>query len=789
MIRITKHRINFKRFHKWILAALLAVLVFFYFSLPSPLFDDPTSTVVYDRDGRLMGARIADDGQWRFPASDSVPRKFEECITHFEDRYFYSHPGVNLIAIGRAIRQNIAAGRIVSGGSTITMQTIRLARKGRDRTVWEKLVEMWLALRIECSFSKPEILTMYASHAPFGGNVVGLDAAAWRYFGRSAHNLSWAEAAALAVLPNAPALIHPGRNREALLKKRNLLLEKLLNRGIIDSTTCSLAMTEPLPDKPLPLPETAPHLLARLDRENHGEISKSTLSSNLQHRCTEILNRHVELLSGNGIHNAALMVVNNQTNEVLAYVGNTTLDLPGDNGRQVDIITSPRSSGSILKPFLFATMLDEGELLPTTLVADIPTTISNYSPKNFNVTYDGAVPAREALIRSLNVPAVRLLRSFGQQRFYRLLKDCGFSTLYYNADHYGLSLILGGAEVNLWDLCKVYRGMAVSLLQYPDEEITQVNGTFPEPSILEQAPEQPEAGESVFSAGAIFTTFEAMKEVRRPVSESGWDSFLSSYPIAWKTGTSFGFRDAWAVGVTPGYTVGVWAGNADGEGRPGLTGVTAAAPILFEVFDILPATGWFETPWDEMVEIPVCAESGMRPGMFCNSVDTIMVPRQGLRTEACPYHQLIHLDETEEYRVHADCYPVDKIRNKSWFVLPPAMAWFYRARDPFYQNPPPWKTGCNPAAESPMQLIWPDKPSKIYIPKEIDGSLGKVIFEAAHQNPETTIYWYVDDSYQGETIHEHKMALQPKTGKHTLALVDAEGNLLETKFEVVGRGK
>ncbi len=763
------------------LAGLVVLLVFFYFSLPKPLFNDPTSTVVFDRDGKMLGARIAGDGQWRFPESEAVPEKFSVCITTFEDSYFFNHPGVNLLSILRAARQNLAAGEIVSGGSTITMQTIRLSRKGKSRTVWEKLVEMWLALRLECSFSKSEILVMYASHAPFGGNVVGLDAAAWRYFGRSAHNLSWAESATLAVLPNAPALIHPGRNREALREKRNRVLDQLLHQGAIDSLTCILARKEPIPDKPLPLPEIASHLVARFDQEQHGRIINSTLNSRLQQQCTNILNRHVEILSGNGVNNAALLVINNNNNEVLAYVGNTTLDLPGEHGRKVDIISSPRSSGSILKPILFAAMLDAGELLPATLVADIPTTISSYSPKNFDITYDGVVPADEALIRSLNVPAVRLLRSYGQERFFQLLKDCGLSTLNFNSDHYGLSLILGGAEINLWDICSVYSSMAGTLNNYPRQQ----NCYISLPLIELAAHNNGTGGVVNLSPGAIFATIEAMKAVKRPEGEHGWESFLSSYPIAWKTGTSFGFRDAWAVGVTPVFTVGVWAGNADGEGRPGLTGITAAAPVLFDVFDLLPASGWFETPWDDMIEIAVCAESGMRPGMFCENTDTILAPASATRSISCPYHQLIHLDETGSFRVHADCYPYKKIQTRSWFTLPPAMAWFYRSRNPFYQNPPPWKCGCNPPGEKPIQLIWPDKPSKIYIPKEIDGKLGEVIFEAAHQNPGSTIFWYVDDEYQGETSNIHKMGLQPEFGKHQLFLVDSDGNMLELAFEIL----
>lgn len=771
----------------WLFISTGFITILFWFSLPDPLFDDPTSTVVFDRNNNLLGARIAGDGQWRFPERTSVPEKFQLCITTFEDRYFFSHPGVNLFSLLRAIKQNIQAGKIVSGGSTLSMQTIRLSRKGKARTVWEKVVEMWLTLRLELRCSKSEILTLYASHAPFGGNVVGLDAAAWRYFGRNPENLSWAETATLAVLPNAPALIHPGRNRAVLRQKRDRLLKKLLLATIIDSLTFELAKLEPLPKRPLPLPNLTPHLTERLGVENPGEISKSCIDAGLQESIGEIVENHYGRLKSNQIFNAAVLVLDVKTNEVLAYIGNTSGDGGGNHGNHVDIITSPRSSGSILKPFLYAAMLDEGELLPGTLVADIPTTISNYSPKNFNITYDGAVPAKDALIRSLNVPAVRLLGEFGQQRFYHKLKACGFSTLNFTAGHYGLSLILGGAEVTLWDLCKVYRGFANTLNFYDDQFENIPYDQFPEPMLVMNQERPVTYKERVFGTGAIFCTLDAMKEVRRPDAEAGWEGFLSSRPVAWKTGTSFGFRDAWAVGVTPGHVVGVWVGNADGEGRPGLTGLSAAAPIMFEVFDVLPTGEWFAPPWDELTELPVCRKSGMRPSTICPEIDTIFAPTAGLETPACKYHQLAHLDSTETFRVHSGCYPANNIQNKPWFVLPPAMAWFYRSVDPFYQSLPPWKPGCNIANENPMQLIWPDKPSKIYIPREMDGTLGMVVFEVAHQSPKNLIYWYVDDRFQGTTQHIHKMALQPEKGKHRLILLDDDGNILSEGFEVVGR--
>lgn len=772
------------RLVRWLAAGLVVLAVVFYFSLPHQLFRDPTGTVVLAAGGQMLGARIADDGQWRFPATAQVPEKFAACITHFEDRYFYRHPGVNPLALARALKQNLTAGHVVSGGSTLTMQTIRLMRKGKPRTILEKLYEIWLALRLECRYSKNEILALYASHAPFGGNVVGLDAAAWRYYGRSADNLSWAETAALAVLPNAPALIFPGRNAQLLLQKRNKLLDRLESHGIISATTCTLAKAEPLPQKPKPLPDLAFHLTERINAAAHGQITKTTLDAALQKNCNEVLSRHQRLLAANGIHNIAAMIVENSTADVLAYVGNiSTPSSEGSHGGQVDVITSARSSGSILKPFLYAAMLDAGELLPGTLVADIPTTISNYSPRNFEVAYDGAVHADEALIRSLNVPAVRLLNQYGQPRFYHQLQQAGLSSLTFPAGHYGLSLILGGAEAKPEDLALVYRNMAATLLHYPDlqpELATKLNFfSAKEDHLKKQTP--------VFGAGAVYLTFEAMQQVRRPAAEAGWEAFLSSTPIAWKTGTSFGFRDAWAVGVTPGFTVVVWAGNADGEGRPGLTGLLAAAPVMFDLFDLLPATGWFVTPWDALAEVPVCHESGMRPSPFCNQTDSVLIPLNGLNSAACPWHHLLHLDAEGKHQVNAQCYPVDQIQNQPWFILPAAMAWYYRNKNPFYKNPPPWLPGCQQEPAQVIQIIRPDKPGKIFLPRETDGSLQATVFEAAHQDASATIFWYLDETFAGQTSTFHTLSLQPAPGKHILTLLDGEGNLLRIPFEIVGK--
>ena len=257
---------------------LFLLLVAYYFCLPKHLFKDPTATVITSNKNELLGAIIADDGQWRFPENDSVPDKFKTCIIAFEDEYFYNHPGFNPISIFKALKENIDSGEIKRGGSTITQQVIRLSRKGKRRTYWEKFKEIILATRLELRYDKDEILALYASHAPFGGNVVGLDAASWRYFNRNSEDLSWAESATLAVLPNAPSLIYPGKNQLQLLKKRNRLLKKLLDNQTIDSLTYRLSISEGLPQKPYPLPQIAPHLLQTIAKTDKGQRIKTSVN-------------------------------------------------------------------------------------------------------------------------------------------------------------------------------------------------------------------------------------------------------------------------------------------------------------------------------------------------------------------------------------------------------------------------------------------------------------------------------------------------------------------------------
>ena len=755
---------------------------------PLPRFVQPLSTVVEAKDGSLLGARIAEDGQWRFPGPDKVPDKFEKSLLTFEDRWFYYHPGINPVSIFRALSGNIKAGKVVSGGSTITMQVARISRGNKPRSYTEKFIEVLSAFKLELVTSKKNILKLYSSNAPFGGNTVGLEAAAWRYTGKSSKDITWAEAAALAILPNSPALVFPGRNQELLRIRRDDLLHRLYRMKYIDSLSLVLALDEPLPGEPKTLPSLAPQLIDHFFMTNKGERIRTTVDASLQTRATEIVNNHQKDLEANFIFNSACLIVEVETGNVVVYVGNSTLEDAAAHGGNVDIIRSSRSTGSILKPILYAGMQESGDILPNTLVADIPTRFPGFTPKNFDQSYSGAVSAGTALSQSLNIPAVRMLQKYNPEKFLDLLHRTGFTSFNKPADYYGLSLILGGGETSLWELTGVYASLSRVLNRFNKEKKYYKEDYHPLALTLKTDSSSVKSTESnpPLSASAIWLTYEALQRVNRPESESGWQYFSSAPYLAWKTGTSFGFRDGWAVGTTPGYVVGVWVGNASGEGRPGLTGITAAAPLMFDLVNMMGSGIWFKTPYEDLTMIKVCSKSGYRAGPDCGETSETEACVNGLRTEACPYHQLIHLNKSKTKQVNSECISPDDIVNETWFILPPAMEYFYKKKHSEYKTLPPVAEGCTPSKSIPvMEFIYPTPGIKIFIPRDQTGEVTKVITEIAHRNPAKKVFWHLDDSYIGTTRYIHQHEIYTGRGDHVLTGVDEDGNMIRCGFTVI----
>ncbi len=469
-------------------------------------------------------------------------------------------------------------------------------------------------------------------------------------------------------------------------------------------------------------------------------------------------------LVGNDIRHLAVIIRNISTGEVMAYHGNILNDSTLD-GKDNDMAQAKRSSGSILKPFLFAAALDEGLIHPQSLLPDIPSWMSGFHPKNFDESYSGAIQASEALRRSLNVPFVALLQQFGTPRFHQLLQDLGFSTFTQTPSHYGLSLILGGGEINLWELSLVYSKFAQQLLP------ATANESFP------------------LSRGSIYLTTEALRQLNRPETESGWLFGEDKLRMAWKTGTSYGFRDAWAVGYTPDYCIAVWAGNADGHGRPGLTGIGAAAPLLFDIALSLDNGKWFDIPASELQEQEVCAQSGYPPGPFCDSIilRLALLQKRNL-IQPCNYHQLIRTDNQQHYSFPAGCQPAGIVQTHSWFVLPPVMEYYYKQKHLSYKPVPPVYPFCN-ASQPLMDFIYPPKGTIIYQPADYAGQIVPIVFELIHQQNGARVFWHLNDKYLGETTgSRHQMRVtELAAGTYRLVAVDESGNSIGRNFRLEKR--
>lgn len=725
------------------------------------------SYALYDKNGILLGAQVASDQQWRFEPG-KVPEKFKKSIIQFEDKRFYYHWGVDPISIFRAIISNIKQERIVSGGSTITMQTVRILEGNKKRTYAQKIKEALIAIIFEIRFSKKQILELYCANAPFGGNVVGLEAASWRYFNLPPEELTWAESAVMAVLPNQPSLVYPGANSEILLKKRNALLKRLYEKKYIDEQTYELSIAERLPGKPYPLAEHAPHYLEYLKSSSKGKTKfYTTLDYNYQKSCSRILERWSKDFSRLGINNAAALIMDTKTEEILAYCGNTGLDGRNKDSFAVDIIQSERSSGSLLKPFLYAAMLDSGELLPDQLVIDVPTRIGSYRPENNIQKYSGVVPASEALTRSLNIPAIRELQKFGINRFLDILKKCGFTTFTRSSDDYGLPLILGGGEIKMQEAAAAYARLMKKA------NFQKIN--FP------------------ISTGSAWLTVNVLATGTRPDDEANWQKHANSKKIAWKTGTSNGNRDAWAIGITNEFTVAVWIGNASGLGNPDLKSASTSAPVLFDIFSILPKTTWPDIPYDDLVSQEVCTHSGYAAGIYCNNTKEIMRPKNAAAPSLCPYCTRVSLTQDGKFRANSEDLTgvkagkyngtIPKLENH--FVLPPNLEYWYKNNSLNYRVLPDFVPWHQASSKENLSIVFPEPSARIIIPIELDGSPGAMVAQAAARSAETIIYWDLDGNYLGLTDKRHEIIINPKPGPHILTITDNHGNIIRRKFEIL----
>ena len=705
------------------------------------------SQVVLDDRENIIGAYLNSEEQWQIKGVE-IPPRLKLAVLNYEDRKFYSHSGIDYLAIVRAIKTNLLEKRRV-GASTITMQGIKLYKR-RERTYLSKIKEIIESYKLERNFTKDEILKLYLNNAPYGSNIVGYETASQLYFGKSAKNLTWAEGATLAVLPNSPGIIWVEKNRDKLLIKRNNLLKKMYERGVIDEKQYRLSIKEELPKERKYFNSLAPHLTRRLVNESDEKIIRSTIDSGLQKNIERVVKEYGDYLNNRGIKNSAVIVVDNISGEVKSYVGSQDFYDFQRNG-QVDGVVAKRSVGSVLKPFLYALAIDEGLITPKSKLLDIPLYFSNFNPQNANKKYQGLVEAREALKKSLNIPFVKLLDEYGVDKFFYFLKDVlEFPENSYS--NYGLSLILGTKEMSVEDIAKLYYGLS----QY---------GEFKDLKYIKNS--EKENGRRLISKGASYLTLEAMQGVQR----YGVDNlYLGRDGIAWKTGTSYGQRDAWAGGVSPRWTVVVWCGNFTGEGNRNISGVVTAGQLLFKIFKILPSENEeFEKPQGEFKKIEIDRETGYRLKYDVPS-EKIDFPKGAKSLKISPYYKKIFVNSKGE---EIDSRSKEFAQSEEKIVTSyPIELLDYLARE---------SVDISGVKDERIKIIYPLNELKIFLPRDFEERKKLIVKVANPKNKK--IYWYHNGKYIFSG-REREKAFDFFEGEHRLTLVSESGEIAEVKFYI-----
>lgn len=749
------------------LTAAVWMLFLTYGPLPDPRPDPrEVSTLVMDRRGELLRAYRGSRGEWYFPLEQeavadlglSRDSKLVHALTLAEDKRFFSHPGIDPWALFRAIRQNLRSGRVVSGGSTLTMQLTRLVGR-RPRTLVHKSIEAVQALMYQRRYSKEQILVWYLAQAPFGGNIRGIGAASVLYFGTAPGQLTWAQAALLAVLPNAPGLIHPGANTRELELRRNNLLDTLADEGFLDRQGLDAAKAEPLPRGRFPLPFVAPHAADMVAPSGPGRVN-TTLDGELQLQVESQARLAGHRLQSQGIENLSILVVHNPSGQVRGLVGNPFYGDSTTSGF-VNGVTARRSTGSILKPLLYGLAFDRGLALPESLVADIPMQFGSFAPQNADQRFRGLIPLSRALAESLNLPAVAMLESLGVGTLYRALETAGFQGLFRSSREYGLSLVLGGAEASPWEVASLYRSFALGGRAAPIH-LEPRNDRGPGPAVL--------------SPAAAFQLAEILQLPSRPQNQRGWEHTLEGFPVAWKTGTSYGQRDAWAAGFTPLWTVVVWAGNFSGSPSANLSSTESAGSLLFEVMRLLggwqPAPtpegqassphhgttsdrgAWFVRDPEWFREVQICAHTGYRAGPDCPEVEVSSMPRNAAPLALCPFHS---------------------------DGIDPRILNFYQAQS--LGLTPAWLQTMAVSQPADHRILYPEDGINIILPES-----GTLRMRGIYPQEGGRLYWYLDGRYLGstDTPGQHWIDItagdvQPG-GAHRLTLVNDRGGRVSSRF-------
>lgn len=750
------------------------------------------SQLILDRKGNLIHAFLTDDDKWRMKIErDEITPELRNAFLYKEDRWFYWHFGINPFAICRAAVNNVLHQKRTSGASTITMQVARLLQP-KTRNYANKLVEMFRAVQLEWHFSKGEILQMYLNLAPYGGNIEGVKSASVLFWGKSPQALSLAEIAALTVIPNRPNSLRPDGNADDLRQMRNKWLQAFGQAGVFKKEDVADALEEPLSIKRREAPKIAPHFAMRM-RNVYPQtpIIKTTLDLGMQQQVQQLTYNYIRRLYYQHIRNAAVLVVNNRTRQVEAYVGSADFS-NADDGGQVDGIMAYRSPGSTLKPLLTAAAFDKGLLTPKMKITDVPTNFMGYSPLNYDKHCNGFITVEYALGFSLNIPFVKILNKYGISNFTKQLSDAGFSLFKDPKRKYGLSLILGGCGVRLDELTNLYATFANTgryrPLQWTNTPDNSNNNNTAAAAAQNETTADTDSTHldevQILSPQASYVLTQMLTQLARPDLPKNIDNIKDLPRVAWKTGTSYGRRDAWSMGYNANYTVGVWVGNFSGEGVPDLNGAATATPLLFDVFNTIDNSrryDWFFPPkgleyrW-------VCSETGLIPSDFCsNQLMDFYLP--GISSnERCTHLREVSVSPNEQISYCTSCLPASGYKRKMYNNYPPELITFYEKEHVIYDKVPPHNPNCSRIFDGTAPRITSPVNGLDYLIDRADNAELSLVCQIS--NEVKLVHWYINDRYYKSADGSEKLFFVPKAGVNKITCVDDKGQKSEISIMV-----
>ncbi|MCP1383724.1 penicillin-binding protein 1C [Runella salmonicolor] len=752
----------------WLL--ITPFLLFLLLDVAIPFKVSPRySTLIAASDGTILHAFLNDDDKWRlYTELEEITPVLRQTILQKEDRYFYYHPGFNPVALGRAFLKNTATGRRSSGASTITMQVVRLLEP-RQRTYLSKAIELFRAVQLELHYSKDEILQLYLNLIPYGGNIEGMKSASLLYFGKLPQLLSLAEITTLTIIPNRPSSLRLGQKNAFIVQERNKWLRRFEKAALFDKQVIDDAVNEPLTAYRREAPKLAPHLAFRLKKEHQNTpIIRTTILPTRQAQVEQMTRNYVNRLQSMDIHNAAVIVVNNETMRVEAYVGSADFNNPYDGG-QVDGIRAVRSPGSTLKPLLYAIAFDKGMITPKSAINDVSTNFGGFEPENFDRRFNGKVTIEFALANSLNIPAVKVLKELTPSVLIGYLKKSDFQTVKKQSKDLGLSMILGGCGVTLEELTRLFTSFANGGKIYGLNYSTDAKKS---------------KGEVLVSPESAYLINGILTQITRPDLPNNFDNTYHLPRIAWKTGTSYGKKDAWSIGYNRRYTVGVWVGNFSGVGVPELNGANIATPLLFDVFNAIDynsPTGWFK-PTTDITRRKVCAESGDLPAEFCTH-QVLDYAIMGISpTRRCQHSKWVLTDKNAEISYCTQCLPDSGYVRKLYPNMAPELIAYNELNHIPFQRIPPHNPKCTRVFEVGAPVITsPNDGSEYFLENQ------ELQLACQASNDVREVYWYINDKLIQKANPQAALFVKPPVGKVKISCSDDKGRNVDVFIKVLSR--